>query len=374
MQRVEQVIYIKLVKMDPIIITIIVLFVILWIIAIYISLSDKTDIKKIHKINYKESDFYKELQNCKISNQKVLDLKNKLSKYIVWSENLINAMIVSILANWHILVEWVPWLAKTKTILVLSKLLWLNFKRIQFTPDMLPADIIWWEIYDKKTWDFKIFKWPIFTNLLLADEINRTTPKVQSWLLEAMEERKVTIWNDTFKLEEPFFVMATQNPIEQEWTFPLPEAQLDRFIFKVSVSYPNFNEEKEILNKFDVDLDGIEAVISREELLSFQKEIADIEIWETESEYIVNLVHSTRVVDENIITGASTRWAIYLKKASMVLAYIEWREAVKIDDIKRIALLVLRHRVNLSYTAMSKWVTTEEILINKFKSIKDYKW
>lgn len=355
-------------------ITLIVLFVIVWAMAIYLSFADNKQENITNKNSYKDSDFYKELWNLKIEKPQILALKKEISKHIVWSENLINAIIVSMLANWHILVEWVPWLAKTKTILVLSKLLWLDFKRIQFTPDMLPADMIWWEMYDKNNWNFKIFKWPIFTNLLLADEINRTTPKVQSWLLESMQEKKVTIWNETFKLDEPFFVMATQNPIEQEWTFPLPEAQLDRFMFKVVVNYPNFEEEREILDKFDTNIDEIEAIISKKDLLDFQEEINNIELWDQEKNYIVELINSSRQKDENITIWASTRWSIYLKKAAMVLAYLQWKEKVDIDDIKKVALLTLRHRINISYLAISKWLQVEEILINKFISIKDYKW
>lgn len=349
---------------------IITLLVIVWIVVIYISLDEKVEKKEY--INYKDTEFYNQLNNLDIKQENILKLKKEFSKYIVWSENLINSIIVSILANWHILVEWVPWLAKTKTILVLSKLLWLDFQRIQFTPDMLPADIIGWEMYNKDNNSFETFKWPIFTNLLLADEINRTTPKVQSWLLEAMQERKVTIWKKTFNLPEPFFVMATQNPIEQEWTFPLPEAQLDRFLLKVKVSYPSFDEEKQILDKFDVNVDDIEPILNKTDVLSIQKELENIQLDDNVKNYIVNLVESTRKDDENIFVGSSTRWIIYLKKASMVVAYLQWKEKVDIQDVKKVALWVLRHRVVLSYIWLSKNLDVDKLLIEKFIYINDY--
>jgi len=199
------------------IILFVLLLIIVWIIVIYLSLETEKKSDKNLNFDYKQTIFYKQLNNIDIKNEKILALKQEISKYIVWSENLINAIIVWLLCSDHILVEWLPGLAKTKTILVISKLLWLDFKRIQFTPDLLPSDIIWWEIFNKNTNTFEVFKWPIFTNLLLADEINRATPKVQSALLEAMQEKKVTIWNYTFDLPTPFFVMASQNPIEQEW-------------------------------------------------------------------------------------------------------------------------------------------------------------
>ena len=350
---------------------IVALLIIVWIIVIYLSLEGSNN-KNNNNINYEDTEFYNQLNNLDIQQEKNLELKKEFSKYIVWSENLINSIIVAIIANWHILVEWVPWLAKTKTILVLSKLLWLTFQRIQFTPDMLPADLIGWEIYNKNTWKFEIFKWPIFTNLLLADEINRTTPKVQSWLLEAMQERKITIWKETFSLSNPFFVMATQNPIEQEWTFPLPEAQLDRFLFKVKVDYPSFDEEKQILDKFDANTDDIKPILSKQDIFSMQKEVENIEIDENIREYIINLVEATRKNDENISIWSSTRWIIYLKQAAMAVAYLQWKDKVDIQDVKKVALWVLRHRVVLSYTWLSKNLDIDKLLIEKFIYVSDY--
>jgi len=321
--------------------------------------------------DYTQTDFYKELNGLNIQNEKVKLLKEKVQEYIVWSNNLINSVIVSILADGHIIVEWVPGLAKTRTILVFSKLLWLDFKRIQFTPDMLPADVIGWEIYNKNTWKFEVFKWPIFTNLLLADEINRATPKVQSALLEAMQERKVTIWNKTFELDKPFFVMATQNPLEQEWTFPLPEAQLDRFLFKVVVSYPTKEEEKIILDAFDKNIEEISPIFTKEEIISMQEEVKNIVVPEKVKNYIVDLVNATRNDINEIEVWASTRASIALKRASQVVAYLEWNKEVKIDDVKKVALPVLRHRVKLSPNVLIKWVDVDEVLIRKLTAVKD---
>ena len=353
-------------------ILILLILVIVWWIVIYLSLDTKWESKKKSEIDFKNTVFFQELNKLDIKNSKILDLKQEISKYIVWSDNLINSIIVSILADWHILVEWVPGLAKTKTILVFSKMLWLDFQRVQFTPDMLPSDIIWWEIYNKNTWKFEVLKWPVFTNLLLADEINRATPKVQSALLEAMQEKTVTIWKETFNLDKPFFVMATQNPLEQEWTFPLPEAQLDRFLFKVEVNYPSFNEELKILDTFNLDINNINQILSKNDLNQMQEEIKNIEIPENIKKYIIQLVEATRREDEDLQIGASTRWIIAMKQASMVVTYLKWNTQVDYSDVKAVALLVLRHRVKLSNKALSSKKNIEEVLINKLLKIKDF--
>jgi len=340
--------------------------------VIYLSLNTKWKNKEKEEINYKETDFYQELNNLNIQNEKILKLKENISHYIVWSDNLINSIIVSILADGHILVEWVPGLAKTKTILVFSKMLWLDFQRVQFTPDMLPSDIIGWEIYNKNTWEFEVLKWPVFTNLLLADEINRATPKVQSALLEAMQEKTVTIWKKTFSLEYPFFAMATQNPLEQEWTFPLPEAQLDRFLFKVEVNYPNFEEELKILDTFNSDINNIKQVFSKDELIQMKQEIKNIEVSENIKKYIIQLVEVTRHLDDDLQIGASTRWIIAIKQASMVVAYLKWNTQVSYNDVKAVCLLVLKHRVKLSNKALSNKQKVEEVLINRLLKVKDF--
>jgi len=347
------------------------LYIVIWliivgIIVVYLSIDEKKE-NINQKFDYKNTDFFYELKKIEIKNDNILKLKEKVQEYIIWTDNLINSIIVAILSDGHILVEWVPGLAKTRTILVFSKLLWLNFKRVQFTPDMLPSDIIGWEIYNKNTWKFEIFKWPIFTNLLLADEINRATPKVQSALLEAMQEKKVTIGNETFVLNKPFFVMATQNPLEQEWTFPLPEAQLDRFLFKVNVTYPSKEEEKLIMDAFDKNIDNIESIFSSDSLLKMQEDIKNIKIEDREKKYIVDIVDATRK-NEKIEVGASTRAVIALKKASLTVAYLQWKEKVSIDDIKKVLLLVLRHRVKLKYNVNEP---LEKILIETFIKVND---
>ncbi len=351
---------------------ILLVLILVWWIVIYLSLDIKWNSNKKEDINYKNTDFFQELNKLDIKNERILKLKENISNYIIWSDNLINSIIVSILADWHILVEWVPGLAKTKTILVFSKMLWLNFQRVQFTPDMLPSDVIGWEIYNKNAWKFEVLKWPVFTNLLLADEINRATPKVQSALLEAMQEKTVTIWKETFSLEQPFFVMATQNPLEQEWTFPLPEAQLDRFLFKVEVNYPNFEEELKILDTFNLDINDIKQVISKDELNQIKEEIKDIEVPENIKKYIIQLVEATRHLDDDLQIGASTRWIIAIKQASMVVAYLKWNTQVSFNDVKAVCLLVLKHRVKLSNKALSSKKSIEEVLINRLLKVKDF--
>ena len=346
------------------------LLIIIWIIVIYISLDNKEEKEVFY--DYRSTDIYDELKNIDIKNEKISNLKKEIKNYIIWSDNLINSIIVSILVNGHILVEWVPGLAKTRTILVFSKLLWLDFKRIQFTPDMLPSDIIGGEIYNKNTGKFEIFKWPIFTNLLLADEINRATPKVQSALLEAMQEKKVTIWNQTFELEKPFFVMATQNPLEQEWTFPLPEAQLDRFLFKVVVSYLNKTEEKAVLDAFNKSLENINPIFDKTEILYMQDEIKNIIIPEKVKDYIVDVVSLFREKDEYIEVGPSTRASIAMKIASQVVAYLKWKTEVDIDDVKSILLLVLRQRIKPTYKALVENISVEEIIIKKISKLKEF--
>jgi len=248
----------------------------------------------------------------------------------------------------------------------------LEFKRIQFTPDMLPSDVIWWEIYNKNTWKFETFFWPIFTNLLLADEINRATPKVQSALLEAMQERKVTIWNQTYDLPKPFFVMATENPIEQEWTFPLPEAQLDRFLMKIIVGYPNENEEKQILDLWEKSIEDIQPILNKENILKLQEEVWKVKVSDEIKTLIVKIIEILRNDKENIILSPSPRWSISLLKVAKVIAFLEGRDSIEVNDIKKSILPVLRHRIKLSYQALSKWLTSDEVILENIKKIKDF--
>ena len=340
------------------------------ILVIYLSLDKKSD--NIKEVKYEDKLVLEEFKNVQILQDDIKQLFDKVKNYIVWTDNLVKAIIISILADDHILVEWMPWLAKTRTILVFSKLLWLDFKRIQFTPDMLPSDIIWGEIYNKNTWKFETFLWPIFTNLLLADEINRATPKVQSALLEAMQERKVTIWNKTYSLPKPFFVMATENPIEQEWTFPLPEAQLDRFLMKTLVDYPSSEDEEKILNVFDKKLSDLISVFDKEEILSLQEKIKDIKVSDEIKKLIVDIIWVLRQDKTNLVLAPSPRWSIALLKVSKVIAFLEGRDSVSVEDIKRSILPTLRHRVKLSYQALSKWLTADDVILQNLLKVKNF--
>jgi len=350
----------------------IVLFLILLgILVVYLSV-DRSSSKEIKPLEYLDKDVILEFLNVKIIQPDLQSLYQEVKKYIIWTDNLIKGIIISILADDHILVEWMPGLAKTRTILVFSKLLDLDFKRIQFTPDMLPSDIIWWEIYNRNTWKFETFFWPIFTNLLLADEINRATPKVQSALLEAMQERKVTIWNQTYNLPKPFFVMATQNPIEQEWTFPLPEAQLDRFLMKIEVDYPNFEEEKQIIDVASEDLSNVKSVFKKDLLLSLQEQIKNVQVSEQIKSLVVKIIDLLRKDTENIILAPSPRWTIALIKVAKVIAFLEWRNEVEVEDVKRAILPVLRHRSKLSFKALSAWLTPDKVILRNLVKIKDF--
>lgn len=310
------------------------------------------------------------LDNLDIKIEEFKKIKSEIHKKIIWLDNLINSILVTLLSNWHLLVEWVPGLAKTKTIETLAKVIDLDFKRIQFTPDMLPADIIWTQIYNQKINDFEIKLWPIFTNILLADEINRTTPKVQSALLEWMQEKKVSIgWKD-FTLPNPFFVLATQNPIEQEWTYPLPEAQIDRFLFKVIVDYPKSEEEKKILevieNEKNIDL---ERVLTKEEILKVQTDVEKVYLSDKLKDFIVKIIEETRKFDPRIVYWASPRWSIGLMIASKAVAFLKWRDYVELSDIFQVLLNVLRHRVILSYDAKIDNVKADDIIIEKILNV-----
>lgn len=241
------------------------------------------------------------------SYEKIKKVKTELAKKIVWQENLIDSLLIWLFAKGHILVEWVPGLAKTLTVDSLSKTLDLGFNRVQFTPDLLPSDLIGSEIYNTKTNNFEIKKWPIFNNFILADEINRAPSKVQSALLEAMAEKHITIWNDTFFLDSPFIVMATQNPIEHAGTYKLPEAQLDRFMLKVNVSYPNISEEKTMYKKIlTMDSQNIEKVMTKKEIFEVQDLVSKIFISDSIIEYVTNIVDATRNPENYDISNSGT--------------------------------------------------------------------
>mgnify|MGYP001457931164 CR=1 FL=1 len=320
--------------------------------------------------------------NEKISKSSLFvdELKNSLNKIIVGQHELIDKILISMLANGHILLEGVPGLAKTFTVNTLSKLINTEFQRIQFTPDMLPADLIGTLIYNQKTGEFDTRKGPIFSNIVLADEINRSPAKVQSALLEAMQERQVTIGENTFQLTAPFLVMATQNPIEQEGTYPLPEAQMDRFMFKLLVDYPNQESEKIVLRQNTKlnDIDTMESIVSPENILDAQKIIHDIYVDEKVEDYVLNLVFATRDPNkfglndlEGIIDfGASPRATINLIRAAKARAFIEHRGYITPEDIRYIGADILRHRVILTYEAEAEELTPDDVIKRLFEVIE----
>ena len=319
--------------------------------------------------------------NVKIAKKStfVKDLKEGIGKVIVGQDELIDKILISVIANGHILLEGVPGLAKTLTINTVANLINAEFKRIQFTPDMLPADLLGTLIYNQKPGDFMTKKGPIFSNIILADEINRAPSKVQSALLEAMQERQITIGENTFKLDLPFLVLATQNPIEQEGTYPLPEAQVDRFMLKVLVDYPSMEEEKKILSrvaKTNIDTKQ-KSVVNSKTILEAQALLNDIYIAPKILDYILNIVFATRnperfklgQLKDLISFGASPRASINLVLAAKAKAFIDGRGYVIPEDIRYIGKDVLRHRLLLSYEAEAEEVTSEELIDQLFKEI-----
>jgi len=304
-------------------------------------------------------------------NTKITLLKKELAKAVVGQKDMIEGLLVGLLCDGHILVEGVPGLAKTTTINALSKALGLDSKRIQFTPDLLPSDIIGAQIYNPQDHSFSIKKGPLFTHLLLADEINRAPAKVQSALLEVMQERQVTIAEETFKLETPFLVMATQNPIEQEGVYALPEAQLDRFMMKLVVKHNSQEDELDIMRKAATKGFGeVEAVLTKEDLHTLQKELYTVHIDEELELYIVQLIGATRdpnafdleSISSCIMFGASPRASIDLYKAAKAHAFLEGKTFVSPADIGAVIHNVLRHRIVLSYEARAKGMRTDEVI------------
>jgi MoxR-like ATPase len=299
------------------------------------------------------------------------DLLVEVNKIIVGQERLIERLIIALLADGHILLEGVPGLAKTLAIKTLAQSVQAQFQRIQFTPDLLPADLVGTEIYNPRTNEFTSHKGPIFANFILADEINRAPAKVQSALLEAMQERQVTIGDETYLLEEPFLVLATQNPIEQEGTYPLPEAQVDRFMLKVVVDYPTRAEERLIMDRMTgLQLPEVQPVITPAELLQAREVVKQIYVDEKIKEYVLDLVFATRQPSANglsglqnlIAFGASPRATIYLILAARAHAFIKGRGFVTPEDIKQVAPDVLRHRVVISYEAEAEEITSAAIV------------
>ena len=299
------------------------------------------------------------------------EVVDQVGRRIVGQNHLIERLVISILTGGHVLLEGVPGLAKTLAVSTLAETINTKFQRIQFTPDLLPADILGTQIYDQSNGQFSVKKGPIFANIILADEINRAPAKVQAALLEAMQEKQVTIGGTTFKLDEPFLVLATQNPIEQEGTYPLPEAQVDRFMMKLHVGYPTRDEEKEILRRMaSGHAIAVNRVASPESIMAARERIADLYMDERIVDYIVSIVHATRFPAEAGLTdlaplieyGASPRATLSLAQASRAHAFMRGRAFVTPDDVKAIAPDVLRHRVLTTYEAEAEEVTSDAIV------------
>ncbi len=298
-------------------------------------------------------------------------LKNEVKKRVVGQNYMIDRILIALFTDGHILLEGVPGLAKTLTVNTLAEAIDLSFKRIQFTPDLLPADLTGSLIFNSKSGDFYPKKGPIFTNILLADEVNRAPAKVQSAMLESMQEKQVTLGNESHKLPSPFFVLATQNPIEQEGTYPLPEAQTDRFMLKIKVDYPSLEEEKKIMEIYGKSNDiQINKIIKPENIIEVGKTIDEIYVDEGIKDYILRIVFATRKPEDYKLSdlkqyidfGASPRASLYLLKGAKALAFLKGRGFVTPDDIKEIAYDVLRHRIILSFEAEAEELTTEDII------------
>jgi MoxR-like ATPase len=304
--------------------------------------------------------------------KKISHVISEVSKVVVGQEYMVNRLLVGLFTNGHILLEGVPGLAKTLTVSTLAQVLHLDFQRIQFTPDLLPADLVGTMIYNQKDGKFEVKKGPIFANIILADEINRSPAKVQSALLEAMQEKTVTIGETTFKLDRPFLVMATQNPVDQEGTYPLPEAQVDRFMLKVSVNYPTKQQELEVMRRISNMTFKYEVnqILTKEDIFSIRDGVNKVKISESLENYIIELVYATRKPLEYKLNeqaqyiqfGASPRASINLNLASKAMAYMDGRDYVLPEDIKEVALDVMNHRILLNYEAEADNVKTTDII------------
>ncbi len=312
-------------------------------------------------------------------NKLIQNIKNEMKKVIVGQEELIDSLLIGLIANGHILVEGVPGLAKTTAINALAQALGIEFKRIQFTPDLLPSDITGTEIYNPKSGEFSIKKGPAFTNLLLADEINRAPAKVQAALLEVMQERQITISDTTFKSPSPFLVMATENPVEQEGAYRLPEAQLDRFMMKVLVGYNTFDEEMEIVNRVAIKgFEQIQVVASVDDIKNMKESLKEIHVDTAVKNYMTKLIFATRdpkdydlhEIAEYIEFGASPRASIDLYKASLATALIRGKDYVTPLDISYVLKGVLRHRLILNFKARANGITTDYIIEKIIQKIK----
>lgn len=322
-----------------------------------------------------------EVENIKDVLEKINECKREIGKGIVGQKDIIDGVLMGIFAGGNVLLEGVPGLGKTQLVKTLSKVLNLSFSRIQFTPDLMPADVVGTNIIvnEEGVNKFKFEKGPVFTNLLLADEINRATPKTQSALLEAMQERTVTVGNNTYKLSEPFMVLATQNPIEMEGTYPLPEAQLDRFLFKLQVKFPNLDELMQIMD-ITVTNKKVELtkIISAEDILNIRSLVKDLPMAEGVKEYALKLVLATHpeledspeITKKYVAIGSSPRGAQGIFNASRVRALMEGRYNVSFDDIKNVAYPILRHRILLNFEGVSEGITPDYIIDKILEEIK----
>nr|WP_263053108.1 MoxR family ATPase [Reichenbachiella carrageenanivorans]UXX81385.1 MoxR family ATPase [Reichenbachiella carrageenanivorans] len=304
--------------------------------------------------------------------EKIKQIYTEVNKIVVGQKYMINRLMVGLFTQGHILLEGVPGLAKTLTVNTLANVLHLDFKRIQFTPDLLPADLLGTMIYNQKASNFEVKKGPIFANLILADEVNRSPAKVQSALLESMQEKQVTIGETTFQLDRPFLVLATQNPVDQEGTYPLPEAQVDRFMMKVHVGYPSKDEELEIMRRMsNMTFDNeVNTILTKEDIFAIRGEINQVNLSESLERYIIELIFATRdpaayglKEEANYIQfGASPRASINLNLAAKAIAFLEGRDFVLPEDIKEVAPDVLNHRIILNYEAEADGITTHDII------------
>jgi len=302
----------------------------------------------------------------------------EVGKVVVGQREMLERILIALLCRGHVLIEGVPGLGKTLTVRTVADVLNATFSRVQFTPDLLPADLTGTQIYRPQTGEFKVKKGPIFASVVLADEVNRAPAKVQSALLEAMQERQVTIGDQTYPLPEPFLVLATQNPIEQEGTYPLPEAQIDRFMLKVRVTYPTRDEEQDIMERMSLSLEpDVEKVLSLEELTRARSMMSEIYMDDKVKQYIIDLVFATRHPEEGTVAGlrdylrfgASPRASIFLNEAARAHAFLRHRGYVIPEDVKAVGMDVLRHRIILSYEAEAENLTAEDILQRLFDSV-----
>ena len=312
--------------------------------------------------------------------RKIKQVTEEVGKVVVGQKYMVNRLMIGLFTQGHILLEGVPGLAKTLTVNSLANVLHLDFKRIQFTPDLLPADLIGTMIYNQQKAEFEVKKGPIFANMILADEVNRSPAKVQSALLESMQEKQVTIGETSFELDRPFLVMATQNPVDQEGTYPLPEAQVDRFMLKVHVDYPSKEDELEVMRrmsnmKFDSSL---ETILTKEDIFSIREEINQVSISESLEKYIIELVFATRDpkayglddLSHYIEFGASPRASINLNLAAKAVAFFDERDYVLPEDVKEVARDVMNHRILLNYEAEADSVTTTDIIKRLLEKVR----